>query len=68
MLCNRQIKLKESDESVTLGVECQNVLMFYDKNDMVNFEPGEYTRICFFQLVTHYRRLECETFLSLFLV
>ena len=48
MLCNWQIKLKESDESVTLGVECQNVLMFYDKNDMVNFEPGEYTRRCFF--------------------
>ena len=48
MLCNRQIKLKESDESVTLGVECQNVLMFYDKNDMVNFEPGEYTRRCFY--------------------
>ena len=22
--------------------------MFYDKDDMVNFEPGEYTRRCFF--------------------
>ena len=48
MLFNRQIKLKESEDSITLGVECQNVLMFYDKDDMVNFEPGEYTRRCFF--------------------
>ncbi|CAH3022769.1 unnamed protein product [Porites evermanni] len=34
MLFNQQIKLKESEDSVTLGVECQNVLMFYDKADI----------------------------------
>ena len=34
MPCNRQIKLKESEDNVTLGVECRNVLMFYDKDDI----------------------------------
>ena len=66
MLCNWQIKLKESEDNVTLGVECRNVLMFYDKDDI----NGEFWawwihEKVFFQLVTHYRRLECETFLSL---
>ena len=40
--------------------------MFYDKDDMVKFEPGEYMRKMFFSQL--HRQLECETFLSLFIV